>query len=545
MAVKFPRKRFTGGFSLKIRTRVMSVLGGLALAAVGLAQVSGPTPLAWRWAQPTSVAPSGVPTVVGNSVVVAVGSRIYSLDKETGNQNWKYPAAEAIDGSFRTGVLHHGNVVVAAADNQYIYAVDAATGESKWQYNSDRPINGRPVMCGKLLVFAVGDDQLMAVDSENGQPAWTAPYKVFDRMQGSLTAVNANVVFFTQKNELVSLNTLNQKSDWRRKFTTVNADVAPVLFGDTLYMNAGTFLSAVSASNGVPRLERNLGEVLMFSPMVSSSGIAVATRDGNLMFLDSNGRPQSWRDAAGKSVPAKVNLGTAAIAPPSQSGKAVIVPTSNGAMNMYDMTNGKVLWSFTLRPHTAGLKFKVRTANGEEERPVIAVPAAGPALSLGDSVMILSQDGSLLCFNNSFGVDVTAPEVKMAWPMPGSQVNGRQLDVVFQVEDQSTGVNDATIAVTANGQPCIYEFGRDGVLVVRFNNFVKNPQLRDGRVAFKVTVSDWLGNQRTMEYGLFIDNALKPLGTPQSTLGAGGGTQGGGGGPSRGGGGLGGGGGGG
>ena len=58
----------------------------LALSSGSWAQVDGPTPLAWRWAAPTSVAPSGAPTIVGETVYVAVGSRIYAMDRETGNQ---------------------------------------------------------------------------------------------------------------------------------------------------------------------------------------------------------------------------------------------------------------------------------------------------------------------------------------------------------------------------------------------------------------------------------------------------------------------------
>ncbi|HVL40028.1 MAG TPA: PQQ-binding-like beta-propeller repeat protein, partial [Fimbriimonadaceae bacterium] len=56
----------------------------LGASAVALAQFNGPAPLAWRWAQPTPVAPIGQPLVDGNTVIVAVGQRVHALDKDSG-----------------------------------------------------------------------------------------------------------------------------------------------------------------------------------------------------------------------------------------------------------------------------------------------------------------------------------------------------------------------------------------------------------------------------------------------------------------------------
>src|SRR5688572_10761475 len=104
----------------------------MALAALAPAQFECPAPLSWRWAASTRVSPVGSPIVEGNTVYVAVGQRIYALDKDTGNKKWQFPVSEPINGYFTSGAQMAEGLIVAAADNKNIYAVDPS-GELKWQ----------------------------------------------------------------------------------------------------------------------------------------------------------------------------------------------------------------------------------------------------------------------------------------------------------------------------------------------------------------------------------------------------------------------------
>src|SRR5687768_18589509 len=123
------------------RCLVSAAVGLSALGAV-LAQFPGPAPLAWRWAQSTAISPVGSPLVSGDVVYVAVGTRMYALDRATGNQKWKYPLAEGIPGNFRSGPLLADGTVVAAGDNRIVYGVDAGPGERKWTARSTVPSVG-------------------------------------------------------------------------------------------------------------------------------------------------------------------------------------------------------------------------------------------------------------------------------------------------------------------------------------------------------------------------------------------------------------------
>jgi uncharacterized membrane protein YgcG len=166
-----------------------------------------------------------------------------------------------------------------------------------------------------------------------------------------------------------------------------------------------------------------------------------------------------------------------------------------------------------------------------------SVQAAGPATVVGDTLLMLADDGSLLSFDKNTGVDVTGPDIRMVYPNPGSEVNSDDLGVAFRISDDASGVKDDTITVTANGKAVDNEFTADGLDIVRFNLHGKNDLLPDGRVEFVITAFDWMGNSTTEKYSLTIDNTLPKLYQPKLAPGQGGGGAGGGGGRGGGGGG--------
>jgi outer membrane protein assembly factor BamB len=113
------------------------VLATLTLvSAVAVAQFEGPAPLAWRWQQSSPSAPNGAPLVDGNNIFLNLGNRVYSIDRESGNTNWKFPNVQPIDGTFRRSPVLTSGVLVAAGTDKKVYGINPATGEMKWVYES-------------------------------------------------------------------------------------------------------------------------------------------------------------------------------------------------------------------------------------------------------------------------------------------------------------------------------------------------------------------------------------------------------------------------
>lgn len=483
----------------------------IAVSTSALAQFDGPAPLAWRWIQPTSVAPAGSPVVSGDMVYVAVGNRMYGLDRTTGNQRWKYPNVDPIPGAFRQGAVLVDNVLIASADNRLIYAVDAATGAHKWTYSSPIPFQGPPVVSGKMIVIALNDDSLMAINAFDGSAAWQNPYKVLSGIEGNIAANASNVYYMTGSSELVALSVANARQAWKARFTTVSGDATPVLFGDLLYVNSGQYVACLSAATGGMRWQQNVGEPLMYSPAVSADGVLVVSRDGNARIFDAmNGRAK---------VRNAIAIGSSPSTTPSSAGKTFVVPTANGAVNLINSSTGAILWSYLVRPIGGSATVKSTGANTtNKEIRITTVPASGPAVLAGETLFVLAGDGSLLAFDRNNGVDVTGPAVKMLWPSAGDDVSGQPpLELIFKIEDEATGVNDKSVAIKIDGNDMDFEFGRDGFAIVKISSVGKNKPLFDGRRVITVTATDWMGNTTKSEFALRIDNTLKPLARPSIT----------------------------
>jgi len=482
------------------------------------ADFDGPAPLAWRWAQSSNTIPSGTPLVDHDAVYVAVGARVFALDRATGNQKWKFPTVENVDGYFQgTPLMCDGVVVTATAHT--LYGIDPATGLEKWYYkvpDALTAISGQPVSTTKSVVFKLGEENLMAVNGADGKPSWQNPQHVYDRLRGNLGAFSDSVFYFTQQNDLDRLNVLSP-ADVKKivRFSQVSEDATPVVSSDILYVSSGSFVAALNAFSGGPRWQRDTGQDLVFGPAASGSGVAAISRDGVLILMDLDGHVRSRYDETKKvNVPLTVDLGSGPVAQPIAAGKFFIVPTYNGVLNMVDSTNGDIVWRYTVLP-MGEVKPKEQTGTTKRDVSLYTVAAAGAPVAAGDTLLLLAKDGSLLAFDKDSGVDVTGPEVKMGWPADGAQVSSVQLDVLFRVTDESSGVNDKTLKILINGKPATFEYTADGLATVNISQYAANQPLPDGRADFEVIVSDYVGNVTDSHHTLLVDNSLPILQAPK------------------------------
>lgn len=499
----------------------------LALSASAFAQITGPTPLAWRWSSSTNVLPSGAPTLDGDNVYVGVGGRVFCVDRLTGNKKWQYPLIEPIDGSFVGSPIRYGDILLAAASNKTIYAIDPVKGERLWAYDAPGGIVGSPVIAGKFLVFNVDGNQLMAIDAETGGAAWPNTERIFDSLQGGLVAFGGDVFFFTRTREMWSLKATTRKATRLAKFQSLSPDATPLLVGETLYVASGNYVIAMNAMTGSSRWQTSIPYSLVYAPAASRTGVVVGTADAKLVMLDANGQLRQHRvkgpDGRERTVPIAIDLGSRPIGSPSIIGDLAAVSTANGSVNMVDMAKGELVWSFTIRPLVAGMK-------DSAGKDIVSVPAVASPVVAGNTMLVLASDGSLLAFDKEQGVDMTGPSVNLIFPTQGAQVGNRKgpLDIFFLLADEASGINDKSLKVIVNNRVVQHTFGRDGYLILQFGQGLKNGTLPDGRATIEIMVADWMGNETKTSFSFMIDNDLAPLPRPGSTPPAGSGQGGGG-----------------
>jgi outer membrane protein assembly factor BamB len=567
--------------------RSLSVALFVFVATFASAQFNGPAPLAWRW-QPTSgQAASGSPLVEGDSIFVASGGRIYAIDRATGNKKWQFPAESPIPTRFPTAPIMADGVLVATGGNKIMYGLDPATGNSKWSFVLPGSPTGQPVLVGKTVVQAQGDNQLIAVDPATGQSPWKNPdtgdlqgYTIIDGIYGQISGYGSTILYFTARNQLHAVDVVTRQENlWARPvtFTQIDAYAQPTVFNDTIYVASGEFLVAINPATGNTIWQTPTGFETDFAPVASTQGVFVCSRDGTAMLYGlQDGLPTA-------GMPKPIALGSYPQTKPSAAGDDFVVPTTSGAIDLVDPTTGAIIWNYVVRP--IGKVYEAApTANGQTggaggspggpggaggglggpggglggglgggqsrggglggantKKEIYEIVASGPAVLDGSTLLLPAEDGSLLAFDNTLGVDLTPPTVEMQFPFPGDQVSGLPpLLLYFKIGDEGSGINEKTLEIKIDGRPFEFTYKIDGFATVYFSSEGKNRLLADGRHDITVDVSDWLGNVAHESFALTIDNSLPALvlpGTPKTTTGPGGkgGPGGGGGGGSSGG----------
>jgi len=499
------------------------------------AEFDGPAPLAWRWAQPTSASPSGAPLVSGDVVYSAVGGRIYALERTTGNQVWRFPVAEPVEASFRTGASMADGTIVAAADNRNVYALDQATGTLKWQYVCPANISGTPVIQGSHVVVGMLPGSIMSLNVANGQPEWDKPIELGEGLYPNMAVVGDTVVLLTNAPAIHGFNVNAKKDRWSIPTSQLSSSSVPAVFGDTVFINTGNYLTALRGSSGGKRWDVRFDEDLGFGPAANATGVAVVTNNGNVFVMNASGNLVFRKGVALNSAPS---------ASPAFVGSTVVVPTDNGSINVINPKSGDVVFNYVVPPLFKGARTAAAPVGGgntggggnnrgggggnrgggvagggggstQESEEIKYVNVAGPAASSGDTMYVLARDGSLLAFDKAMGVDLMPPTVRMAWPNPGDQVSGQApLELVFLLEDAASGINSDTVKVKINDKEYGATFSRDGYLSVKISALGSNAPLMDGRANIVVTALDWLGNKVEAPFALTIDNTLRPIGGP-------------------------------
>lgn len=513
-------------------------LVAFAAAAMASAQFDGPAPVAWRYQALLSSA-SGSPLVKGSTVYYTNGGRLVSLDIETGNKLWQFPQVEAIEGRFKGAPIAVDDAVVVASDNALIYSVDAKGG-LKWSYHVPGQVVGQMISVGSYVVFRVESNQLMAVNAADGTPAWQSPYTNLSGIKGGIAALGSDILFYNEKNQLVSINSVTRQANWVVNLQNIATNTAPVVVGESIYLNCGNALVTLNALSHGVRWQRLLADRLIYNVSVTSEGIFGVTESGGVVGWDLSGTPLSKQP---------VTLGTQAELSPTAVGKLVVVPTTNGAVTLVDFNKSSVTWSYLMRPTADYLRAIAngtgaagngrrggrgggQGAGGEfgqsgsafggsqnaNEPPPVTISAAAPAVFAGSTLLVAALDGSLLAFDKNLGVDLTAPSVRMTFPNPGDQVSGQApLQLWFKIEDEASGVKASTLEIDIDGAKMDTALEKDGSAIVKFSLNGKNRLLTDGRKTITVTVADWLGNVRKQAFSLTIDNTLRPVRLPGST----------------------------
>ena len=159
---------------------------------------------------------------VGDGTVYASASGVYALDAETGDEEW-------MDRTDTTrGLALDGDTVYACSGGGGpIVALAADDGEERWRRDI-HTLTAPTVADGRI--FAVGNDNLVAVDAESGDTEWE---ETIDRAGGSPTVADGTV-FAATRGALFAQDATTGEREWTLEGNFRATDVATI--DGTIYL---------------------------------------------------------------------------------------------------------------------------------------------------------------------------------------------------------------------------------------------------------------------------------------------------------------------
>ena len=227
---------------------------------------------------------------------------LYALDLK-GNLIWQYEAGNALWAS----PVSDGKVVYQPSMDHHVYALDAKTGKLIWKSDDlDGPIAGTPTLSPDgTLYCATFNKELVAIDTGNGRVLWEQPIQGWG-WSGPL--LQDESLFFGDLKGYIYGKSASDGSDlWQPnqppaqqgQKTSLNAiSERPLFLGDKLYFASelGT-MYAVNPESGSPIPFFTVsGSRLYTSPQSAGDLILVAPYDGRQLLIGLNSTGQVVAD---------------------------------------------------------------------------------------------------------------------------------------------------------------------------------------------------------------------------------------------------------
>ncbi len=220
------------------------------------------------------------PTIADGRVFVTTFIEVFCLDAETGEELWRGPEMDGIQGR---PTVHDGVVFVNSGGfdgvEPQLRAFDAETGNEQWRYDVGAETKSTPAVAGdRVLVTGAGG--VHAVDRASGDQAFVVP-DVASRWGDPVVAdgVCYAIDDGEESQDVVAINIDSRETLWRRAADT---DSPPVVAGDRIYLGSDGQVRELDATDGsVRRSSGGPGQ-----PVALVGDVLYVTNNGAVRALD-------------------------------------------------------------------------------------------------------------------------------------------------------------------------------------------------------------------------------------------------------------------
>ncbi|MDQ2055527.1 PQQ-binding-like beta-propeller repeat protein [Halobellus sp. H-GB7] len=286
--------------------------------------------------------------VVGDKHVYGVSDQLYALDKQTGEEVWRFDTGGRTKS---TPAIADGTIYVPVPDNGNVFAVDVETGQRQWNRVVDGLAGQTSVTVADGTVIVLGQTTygcypcrqkaaVVALDAEDGELEWDTMVNDMnhDIPQRAPAVANGKVYITVRSGGLYAFDIESGEKSWLlgiggETFTP------PVIVDETILVTSGPRVHAVDLETYEEQWRFKTAGQIGTPPAAADGSVYVASGDGNLYALDLTNGQRDW------NVPVTTNQYGLEFQKPCVAGDTVLV--GNRKIHAFDTADGAELWTST------------------------------------------------------------------------------------------------------------------------------------------------------------------------------------------------------
>lgn len=267
------------------------------------------------------------------------GEQLWQVELNPSDGFFSAKQSALLSGGIATG---YGKLAIGSESGQ-LYLLDQQTGDTLWQQQIGGEILAMPILTNNLVIAAMGNGKVVALDIDSGEQRWTYHSDVPAlTLRGSSGMVeNQGAIFFgLPRGKIAGVLTDDGRAIWQQAIATtkgqnelanvIDVDATPLILGGTLY--------AVAYNGNLAALELRSGKVLWkrayssFQSMtLDGFNLYVTTTQGHVYAVDRRSGLEKW---------GQLGLENRGLSAPVLFGEYLVVTDFEGYLHLLDTEQG-------------------------------------------------------------------------------------------------------------------------------------------------------------------------------------------------------------
>lgn len=235
------------------------------------------------------------PVVDGNLVFVSAFSKVYAIDKNTGEVNWSVETGWG--GNSRPSVTGDALYVSSGASDEEessgaILRIKRGSGRKAWEYSLNGDTWSQPALRGNSVFGADRAGNVYAINRQTGTGTWKQ--NINGEITTSISTSRQRIFVVSADGNLyvLSLQDGSQLSTWSVGHPLVGTK--PIVKNQELYVSSGSKIHAFGLRNQQKQWEKD-AEAAVTRPVMKEGRIYYTSMDNTIESIDSESGAKNWR----------------------------------------------------------------------------------------------------------------------------------------------------------------------------------------------------------------------------------------------------------